>query len=113
MIHRGLSKLRFNLVIEVLLISSTIRIVSAFINRVAFQSRNRGSFDFKPSEFWTQMADYPFQSRNRGSFDFKTVLSRFEPPAGTEFQSRNRGSFDFKYRRNRENALFIDKVSIS
>ena len=42
---------------------------------LTFQSRNRGSFDFKSSEklipTWFAIA---FQSRNRGSFDFKTML---------------------------------------
>ena len=42
------------------------------------------------------IANLSFQSRNRGSFDFK-----FEPKTNQEglslsFQSRNRGSFDFK-----------------
>ena len=87
-----------------------------------FQSRNRGSFDFKSrkrANFQTVKAHSQFQSRNRGSFDFKprgrinkTVsLSSFNLvievlliSSGmpnmltiiTWFQSRNRGSFDFK-----------------
>ena len=39
-----------------------------------FQSRNRGSFDFKTVSFVATAVDrIPFQSRNRGSFDFKCV----------------------------------------
>ena len=36
-----------------------------------------------------------FQSRNRGSFDFKFVFNSTQNRVGM-FQSRNRGSFDFK-----------------
>ena len=38
-----------------------------------------------------------FQSRNRGSFDFKADINT-EAEKLTAFQSRNRGSFDFKKR---------------
>ena len=41
------STLRFNLVIEVLLISSGSDSVRALLCKRLFQSRNRGSFDFK------------------------------------------------------------------
>ena len=45
-----------------------------------FQSRNRGSFDFKSEEYvikeWEAKA---FQSRNRGSFDFKSPASEVLP----------------------------------
>ena len=87
-----------------------------------FQSRNRGSFGFKLTNFClvyqplycfnlvievllvsrlktglntTRISS--FQSRNRGSFGFK-VCRRSIPgtPARGRFQSRNRGSFDFK-----------------
>ena len=89
-----------------------------------FQSRNRGSFDFK--DFQSTSTAYhhlKFQSRNRGSFDFKSSLNipseittecfnlvievllisrkgaRLNTsPCFTTFQSRNRGSFDFKAR---------------
>ena len=60
----------FNLVIEVLLISSA----SVFLKRPVcrmFQSRNRGSFDFKGAVLLLKVGDKLFQSRNRGSFDFK------------------------------------------
>ena len=63
----------FNLVIEVLLISSLAgQGLSTQEILAKFQSRNRGSFDFKQT--FTQPIsnpDLPFQSRNRGSFDFK------------------------------------------
>ena len=41
---------------------------------VKFQSRNRGSFDFKESDRDTVALNnrHKFQSRNRGSFDFKS-----------------------------------------
>ena len=45
-------------------------------NATAFQSRNRGSFDFKPFYFEATMALHMlFQSRNRGSFDFKPATT--------------------------------------
>ncbi len=63
-----------------------------------FQSRNRGSFDFKPSMTCRICggAWMAFQSRNRGSFDFKQPFSKKCTCGATMFQSRNRGSFDFK-----------------
>ena len=62
---------RFNLVIEVLLISSFIRPIELTAADM-FQSRNRGSFDFKKLRLDddTELL-IEFQSRNRGSFDFK------------------------------------------
>ena len=62
---------RFNLGIEVLLISSSdsdrrIRMIPD-----KFQSRNRGSFDFKANIDPDDLIGTGFQSRNRGSFDFK------------------------------------------
>ena len=39
--------------------------------QVLFQSRNRGSFDFKPASYQGTGTFRMFQSRNRGSFDFK------------------------------------------
>ena len=87
---------RFNLVIEVLLVSSFTEraIISAIAD--SFQSRNRGSFGFK-TETPTSPASQPalFQSRNRGSFGFKdnsAIVSKTD----IKFQSRNRGSFGFK-----------------
>ena len=62
----------FNLVIEVLLISSKIRLL-AHLCHLVFQSRNRGSFDFKQVILEKGIADVMFQSRNRGSFDFKCL----------------------------------------
>ena len=113
---------RFNLVIEVLLISSQSRLLCQY-RGLQFQSRNRGSFDFKSSLiFMTNSCTSWFQSRNRGSFDFKPSASvasipvdhrfnlvievllissrqrvkRSKPHSPIMFQSRNRGSFDFK-----------------
>ena len=40
--------------------------------------------------------DVMFQSRNRGSFDFKSDPN-VKTPVFKLFQSRNRGSFDFKF----------------
>ena len=61
-----------------------------------FQSRNRGSFDFKHIVIKIKLSnDCPFQSRNRGSFDFKLSYS-LDQGLSKMFQSRNRGSFDFK-----------------
>ena len=88
-----------------------------------FQSRNRGSFDFKDkqprqfhrvdrigfnlvievllissvAELAARDAAPEFQSRNRGSFDFKTMPKPLTQAGHSVFQSRNRGSFDFKF----------------
>ena len=66
----------FNLVIEVLLISSLLDACLWTSETYPFQSRNRGSFDFK-IDFWPEVAidNFTFQSRNRGSFDFKHVIT--------------------------------------
>ena len=55
-----------------------------------------------------------FQSRNRGSFDFKASLPvQATPlPCIVQFQSRNRGSFDFK-KDSLENPVNAVSVSIS
>ena len=87
----------FNLVIEVLLISSVIVHFAVVKSVTLFQSRNRGSFDFKslmPSN--VPMNVKKFQSRNRGSFDFKLRRQEIQSQTKFAFQSRNRGSFDFK-----------------
>ena len=65
-----------------------------------FQSRNRGSFDFKVRCVLTMPRQFKFQSRNRGSFDFKEMMPRWKQSPSSTFQSRNRGSFDFKRRKN-------------
>ena len=86
----------FNLVIEVLLISSHTVSLDA-LQAILFQSRNRGSFDFKLVQVENLCRPQPegFQSRNRGSFDFKVLFAITEQKR-VQFQSRNRGSFDFK-----------------
>ena len=62
----------FNLVIEVLLISSLKQGCRYYQVESQFQSRNRGSFDFKPKSASSVVKGISmFQSRNRGSFDFK------------------------------------------
>ena len=62
-----------------------------------FQSRNRGSFDFKEGqEQAVANAIVTFQSRNRGSFNFRKARSPMSLWIPHKFQSRNRGSFDFK-----------------
>ena len=87
----------FNLVIEVLLISSQ-RDARTHATHARFQSRNRGSFDFKPNpQLSYQSVSRLFQSRNRGSFDFKRA-AQVHGYEVSMFQSRNRGSFDFKLR---------------
>ena len=111
---------RFNLVIEVLLISSLDPRAWYWEHSLSFQSRNRGSFDFKyflrqnhvlslyrfnlvievlliSSEVagFSVVPPVKFQSRNRGSFDFKDSTFMGAMIAFL-FQSRNRGSFDFK-----------------
>ena len=111
---------RFNLVIEVLFISSkrTREICNPCL--MMFQSRNRGSFYFKcigliqikrvrerfnlgiEVLFISRTTHYrgvanqvPFQSRNRGSFYFKGTSDSGSGEI-IVFQSRNRGSFYFK-----------------
>ena len=75
----------FNLVIEVLLISSEY-IEEALISDVKFQSRNRGSFDFKSRKLSNNgFNTFWFQSRNRGSFDFKFTESRRYKEFNTRF----------------------------
>ena len=89
----------FNLVIEVLLISSNDGLRASVKLMGEFQSRNRGSFDFKGNVTLsiTRVGAEKFQSRNRGSFDFKKYgFQTYATIALLEFQSRNRGSFDFK-----------------
>ena len=85
----------FNLVIEVLLISRRYRLLRP-PGITQFQSRNRGSFDFKYPFATLETLDLPFQSRNRGSFDFKWGTAKESSAGQFWFQSRNRGSFDFK-----------------
>ena len=64
----------FNLVIEVLLISSLLKVNVSDGTLAWFQSRNRGSFDFKSwSVDFVVIYGDTFQSRNRGSFDFKNL----------------------------------------
>ena len=67
------------------------------MNGKRFQSRNRGSFDFKRYEAKVLMVPIlMFQSRNRGSFDFKGapsevlryVLSVVAIPRATHFEGR-------------------------
>ena len=61
-----------------------------------FQSRNRGSFDFKFDHDAFMALHVLFQSRNRGSFDFKGapsevlryVLSVVAIPRATHFEGR-------------------------
>ena len=103
------------------MISSMSYLIVA-ITFMMFQSRNRGSFDFKSVSSFIPGSSFMFQSRNRGSFDFKRnccgavrhntagfnlvievlLISRrtsglLHPMLSLRFQSRNRGSFDFKF----------------
>ena len=63
--------------------------------RSEFQSRNRGSFDFKK-----RAAKHNEQTRNQVSFNLVIevllISSTRYRHFWNEFQSRNRGSFDFK-----------------
>ena len=52
-----------------------------------------------------------FQSRNRGSFDFKVIKSLPAVPFKTPFQSRNRGSFDFK--KSQTEVAILEKSSFN
>ena len=60
----------FNLVIEMLLISSETLILH-WIHSQKFQSRNRDAFDFKRMYLPLRDSARMFQSRNRDAFDFK------------------------------------------
>ena len=86
----------FNLVIEVLLISRILSELANISFALEFQSRNRGSFDFKGGSLNYKITLDLFQSRNRGSFDFKLLKLAQKWNSLLMFQSRNRGSFDFK-----------------
>ena len=82
-----MGKSGFNLVIEVLLISSlSCGSYPKTSLKVGFQSRNRGSFDFKSVPTLVQVVPQSvFQSRNRGSFDFKYYGGESERLAGLCF----------------------------
>ena len=89
-------KKRFNLVIEVLLISRT-RGNPRYVEADQFQSRNRGSFDFKAGLL------HEMHLNSLGSFNLvievlliSSVSRRINNLEQIQFQSRNRGSFDFK-----------------
>ena len=71
-------------------------VCSSRVRTYWFQSRNRGSFEFKWVFDFIERQIPPFQSRNRGSFEFKDNPTLYDPITGEMFQSRNRGSFDFK-----------------
>ena len=111
----------FNLVIEVLLISSLTRPIGTSFLCILFQSRNRGSFDFKSrADMASARVGLGFNlvievlliSREKHVIVFDWLACSFNLvievllissegvdadalPAGL-FQSRNRGSFDFK-----------------
>ena len=75
----------FNLVIEVLLISSAPKHTYR-VAQTMFQSRNRGSFDFKAGHVVRYGSLLPwFQSRNRGSFDFKKKRVRYGRSMASSF----------------------------
>ena len=78
-----------------------------------FQSRNRGSFDFKNVKGRIATTDNLFQSRNRGSFDFKQTGQDLAVDFLFGFQSRNRGSFDFKAAERLPGSKRTGEVSIS
>ena len=70
----------FNLVIEVLLISRPPADDNPMPLAIVFQSRNRGSFDFKfKRQTFAWRWNAMFQSRNRGSFDFKISTKQLYP----------------------------------
>ena len=87
----------FNLVIEVLLISSELTSISSIWGYSLFQSRNRGSFDFKSKMISSQtgMADNSFNLVIEVLLISSSDRS-FDTLDWCKFQSRNRGSFDFK-----------------
>ena len=65
---------------------SSYTLNGSYADTPAFQSRNRGSFDFKANLVGRAWGNIMFQSRNRGSFDFKRAIA-FEH--GLEFGSFN------------------------
>ena len=91
------SVLGFNLVIEMLLISTTAG--NTCVSRIkSFQSRNRDAFDFNLDclqDFLLNLYWVLFQSRNRDAFDFNPIRARIGVPTTIMFQSRNRDAFDF------------------
>ena len=87
----------FNLVIEVLMVSSLTLHDDCSANLPSFQSRNRGSYGFKLlAVFFGKAFLTWFQSRNRGSYGFKAMWSCLAWRVQSGFQSRNRGSYGFK-----------------
>ena len=86
----------FNLVIEVLVVSSTLRPPELFTINL-FQSRNRGTCRFKTDVIeYVKVIEYMFQSRNRGTCRFKSKERQFVTIKHILFQSRNRGTCRFK-----------------
>ena len=120
-IRKSMTPKRFNLVIEVLLISSLFLVIFSH-SPDKFQSRNRGSFDFKILFYLSARApiagfnlvievllisriwfEFITETGCRESFNLVIevllISSTFTNPdlhAVSSFQSRNRGSFDFK-----------------
>ncbi len=85
----------FNLVIEILLISSEMQCAEQ-LTLFAFQSRNRDTSDFKCSKTPQKTFYHLFQSRNRDTSDFKLMSSSVSKDVSFMFQSRNRDTSDFK-----------------
>ena len=54
-----------------------------------------------------------FQSRNRGSFDFKHSDSPHATNPSAPFQSRNRGSFDFKSDGNTDVGIYTGRFNLA
>ena len=87
----------FNLVIEMLFISSDQGGQPLRCGLAEFQSRNRDAFHFKPLIQTTTLRKLvKFQSRNRDAFHFKYIRNMHDRNRQHLFQSRNRDAFHFK-----------------
>ena len=95
----------FNLVIEVLLISRLSQSRSDKTSQASFNLVIEVLLISRRWKWEQGIAGTMFQSRNRGSFDFKVKSITVGQDITGEFQSRNRGSFDFKNVRFQINAL--------
>ena len=98
---------RFNLVIEVLLISSAAGLDADQTESALFQSRNRGSFDFKNKTAFPQC---DICTGFNLVIEVLLISSSSVPSSGlilSKFQSRNRGSFDFKFTKNNHRIILL------
>ena len=95
-LRTGVMALRFNLAIEILVISGGCCPCPLEIGMGGFQSRNRDSCHFRRVRAFPAAVAPMFQSRNRDSCHFRPLDSPPHPSCSW-FQSRNRDSCHFRF----------------